>query len=112
MTQIEKMTQAIEGIADIREKTPAELAETLIGMGVTIQPVKLGDVLYAYLDKDIRACTVEAVFCFGGSSHESCIFGVRTEHGVQCQFQVAEIGKVVFYDPDEAREVLGYLLKA
>lgn len=111
MTQVQKMTQAIEGIADLDQKTPGEIAEALVSSGATIQPVRMGQVMWAYLDREIRSCTVEMVLCLGGATHEECIFGVATEHGVRCQYKVKDIGVAVFEGEAEAREALAQFVK-
>ena len=106
MTQTEKLTEALESISDLDQKTTAEIAEALADKGVALHPVCLGQTLWAYLAKAIRPCTVDTLICVGDAKHEDCIFNVRTAEGVGCQYRIKDIGVAVFDDEETAKIAL------
>lgn len=111
MTQVEKLTRVIEGIADFDQKTPQQIAEELVSSGASIQTVRLGQTMWAYLDKQIRSCVVDTVICLGEDTHEDCIFVVKTANGVSATYKVRDIGACVFESQEQANVALAELVK-
>lgn len=106
MTQTEKLTEALDSISNLDQKTTTEIAEALADKGVAQHPVKLGQTLWAYLAGAIRSCTIHTIVCVGDEHHEDCIFMVETQNGVHCQYVMQDMGVAVFDDEAEARIAL------
>lgn len=104
---IELMTQAENEELSLLEFEKKILADYLLANGVTVLPVKVGDIVYGFT-KGGHVCDlqIEQIYCCSSGIWKFNCWSGKGENRVGYELSVDDFGKIVFLTRKEAERVL------